>query len=51
MLSVSDEVFRGGIPASHSGNKIKDSIFKTRVSVAFFFFLTSKEENINYPRK
>lgn len=38
MLSVSDEVFRGGIPASHSGNKIKDSIFKTRVSVAFFFF-------------
>ena len=38
MLSVSDEVFCGGIPASHSGNKIKDSIFKTLVSVGFFFF-------------
>ena len=37
MLSVSDEVFRGGIPASHSGNKIKDSIFKMLVSVGFFF--------------
>lgn len=37
MLSA-DEAFCGGIPASHSGNKIKDSIFKTLVSVGFFFF-------------
>lgn len=48
MLSVSDGIL-WGIPASHSGNKIKDSIFKTAGFCGFL--LTSKEENINYPRK
>lgn len=37
MLSVSDEVFCGGIPASHSGNKIKDSIFKRWFLWVFLF--------------